>query len=335
MGTVPSYGKIFTLGSAGTAQALTGPVVIQEKVDGSQFSFGIDAEGNYVFKSKNQPLHIEAPAKMFEEAVTSAHRALEKLQRKESKREIYFYGEYLQKPKHNALTYDRVPKGHIVLFEGVYELRHMGREYLQYFADMFELDIIPQLHEGEINLHELGPLYKDVKSFLGGVNMEGIVIKNYGQHIVYNNNLYPLFTKVVCPAFKERNSEAQKEFKKGWDLNEFILSFKSEARWVKALQRIKENGEYTGEPKDIANLIKEVQKDLADEEKETIKHALYRAYIKDITRVAVSGLPEWYKNLLITQTFGGVDDTNNKEETATFLVRSSEELREQPATLSN
>jgi len=39
MKAIPSYGKILTLGSAMSENALVGKVFVQEKIDGSQFGF--------------------------------------------------------------------------------------------------------------------------------------------------------------------------------------------------------------------------------------------------------------------------------------------------------
>lgn len=46
MKLVPSYTKVLTLGASYTEEALTGHVVLQGKVDGSQFGFGLNEDGN-------------------------------------------------------------------------------------------------------------------------------------------------------------------------------------------------------------------------------------------------------------------------------------------------
>lgn len=52
MKTVPSYQKILTLGSNFTENALIGEVIIQEKIDGSLFAFGVNEDGQVVTRSK-------------------------------------------------------------------------------------------------------------------------------------------------------------------------------------------------------------------------------------------------------------------------------------------
>ena len=53
---IPHYTKVLTLGSSYTENALVGDVIIQEKVDGSQFRFGINEDGELLFASKGANL---------------------------------------------------------------------------------------------------------------------------------------------------------------------------------------------------------------------------------------------------------------------------------------
>ena len=65
MKKIPSYSKILTLGSAYTENALVGEVIIQEKVDGSQFKFGINEDGELVISSKRCLIGHPDENKMF------------------------------------------------------------------------------------------------------------------------------------------------------------------------------------------------------------------------------------------------------------------------------
>lgn len=62
-----SYPKIYNLGHAALAELLLDPVTVEEKVDGSQFSFGV-IHGVLRCRSKGQELIVAAPEKMFERA---------------------------------------------------------------------------------------------------------------------------------------------------------------------------------------------------------------------------------------------------------------------------
>lgn len=290
---VPSYGKILTLGSRGTESALDGEVIVQEKVDGSQFGFGLDKDGKPVFRSRGQHIHVEQVKHMFSPIVQHLYDKLTPMEGKD----IYWYGEFLSRPKHNALTYGRTPTGFLVLFDGYVDGHWMNRHELEIWADAFKIDLVPELFNGTLS-YSLIPELMNRESFLGKEVIEGIVIKNYNQMVINENKIQPMFCKCVRSDFKEKNDKAQREFK-GWDLNTFLMSFKTEARWLKAVQHLKEAGQLENAPKDIGALIQEIQKDLVTEEKENIQHALYRAYIKDIIRIAISGFPEWYKERLL------------------------------------
>jgi len=59
-----SYPSIYALGHAAIAELLTVPVNVEEKIDGSQFSFGV-FEGGIRIRSKGKAMPIDAPEKMF------------------------------------------------------------------------------------------------------------------------------------------------------------------------------------------------------------------------------------------------------------------------------
>ena len=95
--------------------------------------------------------------------------------------------------------------------------------------------------------------------------------------------------------------------KKEWEQNHtvkskfelFKESYKTEARWLKAIQHLKELNVINNTPADIGILLKEIQTDIRQEEKENIKESLYNIFIHEILRKATSGFPEWYKELLL------------------------------------
>ncbi len=83
----------------------------------------------------------------------------------------------------------------------------------------------------------------------------------------------------------------------------FIESFRSEARWQKAVQHLKEKGELENSPRDIGKLMTEIKKDILEEEEENIKNTLLKIFKEDIMRKAVRGFPEWYKKQLLQKSF--------------------------------
>lgn len=284
MKSVPSYTKILTLGSAYTENALVGDVIVQEKVDGSQFSFGINEDSELVMRSKGQQLFPDNFAPMFEKCV----KYVQSLKLGVTP-DTYFYCEYLQRPKHNTLKYGREPQNNLILFDVLTGGRWLNRSELIDMAKRLDIDIIPELFCGQINVDKIKSLLS-LESFLAGELIEGVVIKNYGTQT---------FTKYVQESFKERNADEWKTKKSGSGISEFVASFKSEARWEKAIIHAREKGELTVSPKDIGLLMKMVAQDVREEETENIKNHLYQYYIDEILRVSVRGFPEWYKNKLL------------------------------------
>lgn len=301
MTEVPSYIKVLTLGARGTERALVGPVVVQEKIDGSQFSFGVDADGNIGCRSHHKQLSLDSPTKMFAPAVEHVLRMTTQLSTvwRLSGKECWFYCEYLQKPKHNTLIYERVPKNHLALFNvdlsGAWCDRY---EVLESFADLLEIDVVPELHRGEITIDELKALLT-TPSFLGGELVEGVVIKNYNELIALGGRTYNVFCKLVNEKFKERHQKDWKKRSSKGKIEVYLESFRAEARWIKAVQRMREEGILEHQPRDIGTLVKLVQADIKEEETENIKEELYRLYIGAITRTATRGLAEWYKAQLL------------------------------------
>src|SRR5690242_11376793 len=100
-----SYPSIFALGHRYVADLLTVPVLVEEKIDGSQFSFGISTVGELAIRSKGAQMHIDAPEKMFQKAADTVKELKDVLTPGWTYR-----AEYLAKPKHNTLAYDRVPE---------------------------------------------------------------------------------------------------------------------------------------------------------------------------------------------------------------------------------
>src|SRR3990172_7407672 len=110
-----SYPSVFNLGHRYLVELLLDPVLVEEKIDGSQFSFGVfEDEHSSKFvrcRSKGVELNILAPDKMFKPGVQWVLDNQDRLNVGWTYR-----GEYLCKPKHNALAYDRVPNNNIILF---------------------------------------------------------------------------------------------------------------------------------------------------------------------------------------------------------------------------
>ena len=144
---IPAYPKIFHLGRPETADIFQGPFIIEEKLDGSQFSFGTDGDGRIHCRSKGALIDREAPPKMFREAVDYVQRVVDDRIGLHGPH-YQFFCEYLQRPKHNSLTYNRVPKNNLALF--AVRMGHewvTDRGHLQDWGDELDLEVVPTLFQ--------------------------------------------------------------------------------------------------------------------------------------------------------------------------------------------
>jgi hypothetical protein len=289
------FPKLWALGQKHIRDIFDSEVEITEKIDGSQFGFG-KIQGELVVRSKNKYLQPDALEKMFIKGVEYVKTISELIPDN-----TMFYGEYLQKPKHNVLAYDKTPKNYISLFgmisEGTFITDH---DILKTYADKFDIDVVPLLFKGKCDKDKVEELL-NTKSYLGVVNVEGVVVKNYYKDYWLGGQYFPIMGgKYVSEKFKEVHSNNWKKEHTGkgkWET--YCEQFKTPARWDKAVQHLREDGILEESPRDIGNLIKEIHRDIEEEEKENIKEVLWNLYGKDIKRVATNGFPEWYKKELM------------------------------------
>lgn len=291
---IPGYPKIFAIGTSYIKDIFNEPVEITEKIDGSQFAFG-RINGDVVMRSKNNILYPESADKMFWPAMKYVNSIVDRLPNN-----VVFYAEYLRRPKHNAIQYDRIPKNNLALF-GVHELGYdiFLLPELTAYDEILEIDIAPILHEGHINSIEDIKSMLDRESYLGGAKIEGVVVKNYHRQWILGDRPMPLMAgKLVSEEFKEVNKHVWDEQKSKNKIERFMDSFRTEARWNKAVQHARDYGMLSDDPKDIGTLIRLVHEDIAIEEEQEIKNFLWRELKGDIFRKSTKGFPEWYKEQL-------------------------------------
>jgi hypothetical protein len=289
-----SYSSIYALGHPETDPIFTQPVEIQEKVDGSQFSFGKFGDQIKV-RSKSREFPINAPESMFQLAVNSV------LEIQDLLKEGYCYRcEYLSKPKHNTLQYSRIPTKNLLVFD-------ISIGYQRFLEDPAEreeeanrlgLEVTPTFFRGLYN-EGVNDLYKLIEgdSCLGG-SIEGVVVKSYGQ---FDSKKKVLMGKLVGKDFKERHEKEWKKENPGHTdvIEELIKTLSTEARYKKAVQHLREDGVLVGSEQDIGNLINEVKRDIDKEELEFISQKLLEWALPKIKRGLTKKVPDWYKNLLL------------------------------------
>lgn len=287
-----SYPKIWALGHAGIAELLLDPVVIEEKVDGSQFSFGKFGD-EIKMRSKGCEL-ILGKEKMFSKAENYVLSIKDKL-----KDGWTYRAEYLQKPKHNTLAYDRIPQNNLILFD----INYGHEQYLSYDEKMAEalslgIETVPLMYSGVITNIETFKELLDRTSVLGGQKIEGFVVKNYSR---FGNDKKALMGKYVSESFKEKH---RVDWKVGNPTqNDIIMNmsnaYRTAARWDKAIIHMKEQGKLENSPRDIGLLVKEVGRDILEECGPEIKDALWEWAWPKISRGLIKGLPEYYKEKLL------------------------------------
>jgi ATP-dependent RNA circularization protein (DNA/RNA ligase family) len=296
--TIYSYPSVYAIGHKSIQGIFNDPVIVEEKIDGSQFSMGV-IDGELQCRSKGKQLLLEAPEEMFKRAVEVARFLAET-----TLHPNWIYRcEYLEKPKHNTLSYSRVPKNNLILFDVCTGLE----TYLSYAdkakeAERIGLEVVPLLYEGKVDTFEIFQSFLERESILGGTTIEGVVIKNY--------SLMTMEKKFACgkyvsEKFKEENAvdfRARNPHKNDV-VRDLILQYHNEARWNKAIQHLREAGKLEGSPRDIGPLIQEIPNDILKECEGEIRDRLFTWCWPQIKRGIIAGFPEFYKDQLAKSAF--------------------------------
>lgn len=319
-----SYPQIYSMGHRAIRDILNYDCLIEEKVDGSQFSFGlVEANCNefgepvdvvhshglndhtpYSLKirSKGCVMIVEAPEKMFTLAGNTVRRLFDEGKLTPG----YTYrGEYLARPKHNALAYDRVPTGNIIIFD----VSIGNQEYLNYEDKAKEavrlgLEVVPLLFQGKVG--DVGKFrdFLDTASILGGQKIEGVVVKpkNYD---LFGVDKKVLLGKFVSEAFKEVHRKSWGESNPtNKDIVALIVaSLATQTRWNKCIQHLRDDGKLVDDVQDIGLIIREIPEDILKEEEDYIKDKLFAHAWPSIRRGVTAGFPIYYKELLLKKSF--------------------------------
>jgi len=295
-----AFPKIFSVGQDYIKDLFLDEVEVTEKLDGSQFSFG-KVNGELHFRSKGKVQFANNPDDMFKPAINYLLSIADRLDEG-----WVFSSEILNKPKHNSIKYDRVPVNGIAVFA----MSKFGEDKfvndhgeLYHVARALEIDVVPLLYYGKVESAEQLMEFIKQPSYLGGLR-EGIVIKNFHRPFLLGGQPIPLMAgKIVSEAFKEVHKNWNKDNTSKGKWQTFVEGYKTEARYLKAVQHLREKGELENSPRDIGKLFKEVQQDIVDEEKQEIMNFLWKEFSGDLLRRATSGIPTWYKELLVKKQF--------------------------------
>jgi hypothetical protein len=278
-----------------------GPVIVQEKVDGSQINFRWDDDGLHV-RSKGSwqyggPDHRVELDGLFKPAVDHL------LAVGPVKFGLIFRGETLAKPKHNTLVYERVPAGHVVLFDVTTDGWHRGDDVAEW-ADILAVEHTSEHVVAGVDLEELERLVEGTAPMLGGAHVEGLVFKTFER---FSGDGKPLMGKLVRSEFREKHQREWKGSSRQDVVQAIIDSLNTDARFQKAVQHLRDEGGLQDAPQDIGRLMVEVKRDTIGEEIDWIKDRLWEAFGSQIQRGVGRGLPEWYKGRLAERQFSDGD----------------------------
>lgn len=282
MYNIPSYWKSANIGDPKLVSFFSSPCdkgfVLEEKIDGSQFSAAV-YDGKLYCRSRSKQLDISDPEKMFSktvEALVSLH-ADGKLPDN-----TIIRGESVTSLKHNTLRYSRTPEHFLVVFGA--ECAISGEPYHRY--------------DLECLCDRIG-FAMGSESMLGGAIIEGVVIKRLSDPVYFLDR--PVFAKLVSEEFREQHKVAWGDSNPDSQdiLQRIVKSLSGPARYAKAVQHLADDGKITGTVQDIGAIIKEVKRDVIEEGEAEAKEALWNWSKDKISRAAGSGVPQWYKDRLL------------------------------------
>lgn len=298
------YSKIYALGHREVRDIFDEDCIVEEKIDGSQFSFGVyDSTAGPKLRcfSRRREIELEAPDSLFAGAVGTVkglhNRGL-------LERNWTYRGEVLKAPRHNTLEYGRAPEGNVIIFDiDTGDQFYMGPVDKEIEAERLGLECVPCYPIAPTCPDDVKGLLEK-ESCLGKAKIEGVVIKNYKK---FGEDKKVLMGKYVSEAFKELHQGAWKKANPsiGDVIQELVDTLRTEARWRKAMQHLADDGALVYEPKDIGLLIREIQKDVKEEQSDYIREILFAHAWKKIQKQVVGGAAEWYKDELLKLQFEG------------------------------
>lgn len=299
-----NYPKLWALGGNNVRSIFDGNVVIQEKVDGSQISFG-NIDGVLKIKSKNRT--IDHGSKNVDRLFADAVKHIRILFGGGLLNPGWTYrAEVLSAKKHNTLEYGRVPQGNLVIYDIECSLNcFLCQSLVGEESKLLGCAYAPVYFDGTIDSDtDVYSMLSDLllnESFLGGPKIEGLAIKNYSKT---TDQGHIMMAKFVSDEFREQHAVPWKKRNPGSRdiLKSLTEKYKTEQRWMKSIFALRDSGVLDYSARDIGLIVSDIQKSLSEEESDHIKDVLYSWAWRKISRGVVSGLPEFYKKWLLEES---------------------------------
>jgi len=296
-------------------------IVLEEKIDGSNFRIGINKDGTVQFGSRTQDETDDSfSKKTFRPIIDYVTKHMDSWNVREKMMNtlesmeydsIIIFGEYLSKPRHSTLYYERIPKNYLAVFDiaairdGTFTMLHPECELFDSIVKLMDFDKVPILFSGksECAMQDLFTWAREehkVESYLGGQMREGVIFKNYEPYhdgefwqSLGEETILPM-VKFVREEFKEALSgvaNKDKTKKGSADIDEIVQyimeSYITKGRVQKSIMKLEEqhgrgkiDRQYTG------SVIGDVFQDILAEQKEEIDKLLHRAFNKRMNKHA-------------------------------------------------
>jgi len=257
-------------------------VTVQEKVDGSQFSFWKDVGSSTVsVASRNRMLSGEESR--FRVAV--AH-----VRTLDVPPGVIFRGEVVSKFRHNKIVYSRLPKHNLVLWDLVVldagSMPYNKRNLLKSMGERFDLEVVHEVCDPFklTSADELTKLVEGPSAF--GEEREGIVVRCRAG-----------VAKLVGQKMSEHVHRRPRD--KGDDLAAFVAGSVNAERIIeKAAEWLRDEGMLEFKDSDIGKVIRTVHEDLDNEFSADMRDLLFRKMRKPIYAVISRNVATVYRKLL-------------------------------------
>ncbi len=281
-----------------------GRVIVQEKVDGSQFSVQ-NIDGVLHFSNKGKI--IPGKSQIYINTFVSLANKLSYF-----KEGYIYHGEAMRSLRPNTIVYDRVPRYYWILYEVIRisdnymltpeEVKEMivgtNIEFLEPLYDNKYDEIPKNTYKDIVDDIMLNISTNKLQSLLGGVP-EGVVFKAINR--VDDGTYRHRKNKFVRKEFAELNHTRKSKIADVSD-DEFIesigLIYNVEPRFQKAKQHLEENNKWkSNNNANVGSMVGELDIDLLKEAEEDIKNMLFCRFWESIKKNARKDLLNYMSNL--------------------------------------
>jgi len=304
------YPKILHIGAPLVETVFFEEIELSEKCDGSQCRVNLTNEF-VATGSKNQNV---ADYGMFEIAHNYSKVIHEETEWRQFGDDITLFCEFLKSPKHNTISYDRVPLNNLYLFGALVDGVHMKTDDLNDIAKCFDIDPPNIMYEGNVESAEELKEFMTHESYLGGSLVEGVVIKNYNRTYdplqVHSQAFigYPMCAKFVREDFKAANAKRWNTLDRKKGVDAIVEMFFVGEMFQKTIQHLRDEGKITYTKKDLQYLIPEFFDDLMDEKKDAMTRMIMAEVFKVLKKRASGYVVKSWIDYLTERQFDHGDE---------------------------